>query len=152
MRELVPLASVQPRTTLCFKLRHLSRLPICRWTNGTPACTRCFGSVANQRARLGLLLVMMTWDICYYWKASEEWVWRKKGLGSDARFQRTRTEFSVHGSRGGANSGDVGEYGRAETSSDDQPVCFDRGLRGGSGEAASAGGALAVRGNNLTSD
>ncbi|KAL1277610.1 hypothetical protein QQF64_024283 [Cirrhinus molitorella] len=47
----MPIASVQPRKTRCFKLRHLSRLAICRWTNGTPVCTRCFGCAANQRAR-----------------------------------------------------------------------------------------------------
>lgn len=40
----------------------------------------------------------------------------------------------------------VGEYGRTPASSDDQPVCFDGGLRRGSGEAAPAGGPLAVWG------
>lgn len=73
--------------------------------------------------------------------------WQGRSLSTN--IHTPRSEIAVHGSRGGANSGDVGEYGRTETSSDDKPVCFDCGLRGGSSEAASAGGALAVRGNRV---
>lgn len=43
-------------------------------------------------------------------------------------------------------SGHVGEYGRTEASSHDQPVCFDGWLRRRSGKAAPPGGPLAVRG------
>lgn len=112
-------------------------------------CTRCFGSVSQSEAALGFV-VSDDDDMNIFvvtGKESEDGGSVKQASKLGPRFRRTythRTEISVHGSRGGAN---VGEYGRTETSSDDKPVCFDCGLRGGSGEAASASGALAVRGN-----
>lgn len=80
---------------------------------------------------------------------------RQGGLGLNVLWCRSKSTFrlfffvlfsTLKQLRVARKSGDVGEYGRTQTSSHDQPVCFDGWLRRRSGEAAPTSGPLAVRG------
>ena len=64
------------------------------------------------------------------------------GVGAAARAGRRR---SCEREPGAAAQRHVGEHGRAAAPGHDQPVRAGRGLRGRSGAAAAASGALAVR-------